>query len=68
MAETPREYKKRIDEKRVKNAKNKKKLIKKIEQYELMDDRYKAKTIQEILSNFEKNDQAEKSSELYTSV
>ena len=65
MTETPREYKKRIDEKRVRNGKNKWKLIEKIEWYELLDEKFKSKTKQEILENFSKNEKADKESEQY---
>jgi len=68
MPETPREYKKRIEEKWKKNEKNKEKLIKKIEWYELLDERFKTKTKKEILANFEKNQKAELESEQYTMI
>lgn len=68
MTETPREYKKRIDEKWEKNEKNKDKLIQKIDSYELLDEKFKEKTKQEILDNFVKNQKAEQESEQYTTI
>ena len=68
MTETPRQYKKRIDEKRKKNEKNRDKLIQQIEKYELVDEDFKTRTKQEILENFEKNQRAEKNSEFYLTV
>ena len=65
MTETPREYKKRIDEKRARNEKNKGKLLEKIEWYDLLDSKFKAKTKQEIVENFLKNEKADKESEQY---
>jgi len=68
MSETPREYKKRIDEKWKRNENNKEKLIKKIEWYELLDEGFKTRNKQEILANFEKNQKAELESEQYTMI
>ena len=65
MTETPRQYKKRIDDKWKKNEKNRDELIQQIEKYELVDKRFKTRTKQEILENFEKNKKAEKESEQY---
>jgi hypothetical protein len=60
MTETPREYKNRIDEQRRKRRRNRDELIECINEYELVDERYKAETKQEILASFEKNEKAEK--------
>jgi hypothetical protein len=68
MTETPREYKKRIDEQREKRRINRDKLIQQIENYELVDKNYKARIRQEILLNFEENEKAEKNSELYVKI
>jgi len=68
MTETPREYKKRVDETREKRRKNRDKFFEYLQEYELVDERFKAKTRQEILANFEKNEKAEKGSDLYTKI
>ena len=68
MPEKPREYKKRIDEQRKKRRKNRDELIEYINEYELVDERYKTETKKEILANFDKNEKAEKNSELYVKI
>jgi hypothetical protein len=68
MSETPREYKKRIDETREKRRKNRNRLLECLQEYELVDERFKTKTRKEILENFEKNETAEKSTELYVKI
>jgi len=68
MTETPREYKNRIDEQRRKRRRNRDELIECINEYELVDERYKAETKQEILASFEKNENAEKTWELYVKI
>ena len=68
MTETPRQYKRRIDEKWKRNEKNRDELIQQIEKYGLVDEEFKARTKKEILENFEKNKNAEKESEQYKIV
>ena len=68
MPEKPREYKNRIDEQRRKRRRNRDELIECINEYELIDERYKAETKQEILASFEKNEKAEKAWELYVKI
>ena len=68
MEEKAREYKKRVDEEWINNEKNKEKLIKKIDEYELLDKKYKTLTKQQILENFSRNQKAEKESEKYLRV
>ena len=68
MTETPREYKKRVDEEWIRNGENVNKLIKEIDKYELLDKNYKTVTKQQILENFSKNQKAEKESEEYLRI
>ena len=68
VEEKPREYKKRVDEEWIRNGENVNKLIKEIDEYELLDKNYKTLTKQQILENFSKNQKAEKESEKYLRV
>ena len=63
MTEKPREYKKRLDAEWRKNERNKNKLIKKIKEYELLDERYKEGIEAEILEVFSKKEKEEKGEE-----
>ena len=68
MEETPRLYKKRIDETREKRRKNRDKFLEFLQEYDLVDERFKTKTRKEILANFEENERTEKSTELYLKI
>jgi len=60
MTEKPRDYKRKVDAEWKKNERNKNKLIKKIKEYELFDEKYKKDIERKVLKAFSEKEKEEK--------